>query len=132
MSLDIARSDLTLGIVGTGLMVRGIAQIAAQGGVNVLLFDARGGAALEARKFIQDTLERLVEKGKISSADAADAVERIRVLEDLAGLAPCHIVIEAILENLEVKRQLFQSVEGIVADDCLLASNTSSLSVTAI
>jgi len=132
MSLDIARSDLTLGIVGTGLMGRGIAQIAAQGGVNVLLFDARGGAALEARKFIQDTLERLVEKGKISSADAADAVERIRVLEDLAGLAPCHIVIEAILENLEVKRQLFQSVEGIVADDCLLASNTSSLSVTAI
>jgi 3-hydroxybutyryl-CoA dehydrogenase len=132
MVLDSARSDLTLGIVGAGLMGRGIAQIAAQGGVNVLLFDARDGAALEARKFIQGILERLMAKGKIRADDAAAAVGRIRTLNDLSEVAPCHIIIEAIVENLEVKRQVFRAIERFVTDDCLLATNTSSLSVTAI
>ncbi len=130
--LDISRTDLTLGIVGTGLMGRGIAQIAAQGGVSVLLFDAREGATAEAIIFIRETLARLVEKGKLNAAKAEESIGRIRATENLEGMADCHIVVEAIVENLDVKRQLFQELEGVVADSCLLASNTSSLSITAI
>lgn len=132
MAVDVTRTDLTIGIVGTGLMGRGIAQIAAQGGVNVLLFDAREGAAAEAMSSIRDILVRQLEKGKLKAADVEAAVGRIRVLDSLAGMAPCHLVIEAIVENLEVKRQMFQALEGTVSDGCLLATNTSSLSVTAI
>jgi 3-hydroxybutyryl-CoA dehydrogenase len=132
MALDCNRTDLTLGIVGTGLMGQGIAQIAAQSGVQVLLFDAREGGAGQARAAIQKVLNRLVEKGKISDTAAAATLGRLQVLSNIEELSPCHLVIEAIFENLDVKRQLIQSLEGIVSDDCLLATNTSSLSVTAI
>ncbi len=132
MQFDANRTDLTLGIVGTGLMGRGIAQIAAQAGVRVLLFDARTGAAAEARDSIDSTLSRLAEKGKITAHQAQQAVGCLQVLHDLEQLAPSHMVIEAIVEQLENKRQLFQSLEATVCDDCLLATNTSSLSVTAI
>ena len=132
MELDFNCTDLTLGIIGTGLMGRGIAQIAAMAGVRVLLYDARSQAAEEARAAIQAVLDRLVEKGKIGEAEAHRAAENIEVLDALAEVAPCHIVLEAIVENLEVKRQLFQALEEIVGCDCLLATNTSSLSITAI
>lgn len=132
MTVDVKRADQVLGIVGTGLMGRGIAQIAAQAGVSVLLYDAREGAAQEARKFVQDSLGKLVAKGKIVLEAAEAAVERIRVEENLEGLKSCHIVIEAVVENLEIKRQLFRELEGVVGDECLLATNTSSISVTAI
>lgn len=132
MVLDVSKNDLVLGIVGTGLMGRGIAQIAAQAGVTVLLFDAREGAAQAAREYIQETLGKLAAKGKIAPEAAEAAVGFIRVENDLSGLRSCHIVIEAIVENLEVKRQLFRELEGVVGDDCLLATNTSSISVTAI
>ena len=122
----------TLGLVGTGAMCRGIAQIAAQAGIQVLLFDALPGAAAKAREAVIGTLAKLAEKGKISAQDLAATQARLQVLDDLAGMAPAQVVIEAIVENLEIKRQLFKDLEAIVAADCLLASNTSSLSVTAI
>ncbi len=131
-TLDINRSDLTLGIVGSGLMGRGIAQIAAQGGVRVLLQDTREGAAEEARENIAQTLKTLAEKGKIAAADADAAVARIGVAATSQELSGCHIVVEAIVENLDAKRGLFQELENIVDETCLLATNTSSLSVTSI
>lgn len=132
MAFDVNRADLTFGVVGTGSMGRGIAQIAAQGGFTVLIYDAKEGAAAEAKGYINDMLSRQVEKGKLPVAEAEAIVGRIRVLDGLAGLSPCHVVVEAIVENLEVKRQFFKSLEEIVSDGCILATNTSSLLVTGI
>ena len=132
MALDTNRPDLTLGVVGTGAMGRGIVQVAAAGGINVLMVDARPGAAKEAREFIEKMLGRAAEKGSMTPADAAAAVQRIRVVDAIVDLKPCHVVVEAIVENLEAKRALFSELEGVVSPDCVLATNTSSLSVTTI
>jgi len=123
---------LAIGIVGTGLMGRGIAQIAAQAGIAVRLFDNRAGAALEARDAIAATLNKLADKGKLDAAALDAAIGRLHVADALTGLANCRVVIEAIVENLDAKRALFRELEDVVGYDCLLASNTSSLSVTAI
>jgi 3-hydroxybutyryl-CoA dehydrogenase len=132
MSLDISRADFTLGVIGAGAMGRGIAQIAAQAGIHVLLNDARPGAAEEASQSIAASLGKLVEKNKISAAGRDSTLNNIQPVESLQQLAPCHIIIEAIVENLEVKRDLFRALETIVTNDCLIATNTSSLQVTAI
>jgi 3-hydroxybutyryl-CoA dehydrogenase len=132
MPLDAERADLTLAVVGAGVMGRGIAQLFAQAGIRVLLHDARPGAADEARREVARQLDRLVEKGRMKREDADRAAARIEVPGAFAGLARAHLVIEAIVESLDAKRALFSELEGIVADDCLLATNTSSLSVTAI
>lgn len=131
-SFDPLRQDLTLGIVGTGLMGRGIAQIAAQAGLHVRLCDSREGAAGEAREAIAQTFAKLAAKGKLSAAEADAATTRLGIADGLEQLAGCHLVVEAIVENLEAKRGLFRQLEDIVGDDCLLATNTSSLSITAI
>jgi 3-hydroxybutyryl-CoA dehydrogenase len=132
MKPDIDSPDLTLGIAGAGAMGRGIAQIAAQAGLRVVLFDLAPGAAAAARETIGVTLTGLAAKGKLSAEAAAAATARIAPAAALEDFAPCRIVIEAIVEKLEAKRALFRSLEGIVAGDCILASNTSSLSVTEI
>ena len=132
MSVDIQSPSLCVGIVGTGAMGRGIAQIAAQAGIRVLLFDALHGAATSARETVVDTLDKLAKKGKISPAALTAATEKLEVVPRLDGLASAQIIIEAIVENLDVKKQLFQQLEDIIAADCILATNTSSLSVTAI
>lgn len=132
MALDTNRPDLTLGVVGTGAMGRGIVQVAAAGGINVLMMDARPGAAKEARDFIEKMLLRAAEKGSITAADAAAAVQRIRVADAISDFKPCHVVVEAIVENLDAKRALFAELESVVSADCILATNTSSLSVTTI
>jgi len=132
MALDTNRPDLTLGVVGTGAMGRGIVQVAAAGGINVMMTDARPGAAKEARDFIEKMLGRAAEKGSMTAADAAAAVQRIRVVDATADLKPCHVVVEAIVENLDAKRALFAELEEVVSPDCILATNTSSLSVTTI
>jgi 3-hydroxybutyryl-CoA dehydrogenase len=132
MPLDAARADLTLAVVGAGVMGRGIAQLFALAGIRVLLRDSRPGAADEARREVAKQLERLVEKGRMQRADAERASGRIEAPASLSALAGAHGVVEAIVESLDAKRALFSELEGIVADDCLLATNTSSLSVTAI
>ena len=121
-----------VGIVGAGIMGRGIAQIAVLSGAIVYLADSRAGAAAQGQAEILATLNKLVERGKISAAAAQSAGERLHacaVLEDLAG---CDLVIEAIIEDLAAKQALFRALEGIVATTSILATNTSSLSVTAI
>jgi len=124
--------QVVLGIVGTGLMGRGIAQVAAQAGIDTVLYDSHAGAAEGAHDAVATQLHRLAEKGKLGAADAAQALSRLRPVSSLRELSGCGIVVEAIVEDLEAKRETFRALERIVAADCVLATNTSSLSVTAI
>ncbi|MFI7139595.1 3-hydroxyacyl-CoA dehydrogenase [Streptomyces massasporeus] len=119
-------------VVGTGTMGQGIAQVALVAGHPVRLYDTLPGRAREAADAIGARLDRLVEKERLSDADRDAARARLLPAEDLPELADCALVVEAVLERLDVKQDLFRALEGIVADDCLLATNTSSLSVTAI
>jgi 3-hydroxybutyryl-CoA dehydrogenase len=129
MTFDPQSPRLTLGVVGAGTMGRGIAQIAATAGIAVRLTDARAGAAEEARDFISKMLERQAEKGL--AVDAQAATLRVRIV-DTTELAPCDLVVEAIVEDLSAKQRLFADLEQIVRADAVLATNTSSLSVSAI
>ena len=122
----------TLGIVGTGAMGRGIAQIAAQAGLTVSLFDTNPQAVAAARQYLADTFAKLTEKGKTSAADGAAALARVLPCAALEDLARCDMVLEAIVERLDVKRELIAKLEAIVRPDAVIASNTSSLSITAI
>jgi len=124
--------SLTLGVVGAGAMGRGVAQVAVMAGVDVLIHDARPGAAAEACDFVREMLGKLVTKEKISAAEANDAISRLRSTDSLDAFASCDMVLEAIVESLEVKRDLFKRLDGIVDDRCVLATNTSSLSVSAL
>ena len=126
--LDPQRSDLVAGVVGTGTMGRGIAQVLAQCGARTLVYDAQPGAAAKARQSIGEALARMAEKGRL--ADPQGVLARIEIVSSLEALAPCPLVIEAIVEDLAAKRSLFCALEKIVREDCILASNTSSLSVT--
>ncbi|MGH4035156.1 3-hydroxyacyl-CoA dehydrogenase [Actinomycetota bacterium Odt1-20B] len=119
-------------VVGTGTMGQGIAQVALVAGHPVRLYDAVPGRAQEAVVAITGRLDRLVEKGRLTAGDRDAAIARITPAESLADLAGCGLVVEAVLEQLDVKQRLFQDLEEVVAEDCLLATNTSSLSVTAI
>lgn len=132
MHPDIHSPDLTLGIAGAGAMGRGIAQVAAQAGIRVLLFDLAPGAAVAAKEAVAATLAGLAAKGKIAPEAADAAAARLEPAAALEAFAPCQIVIEAIVERLEAKRELFRALEGVVGEGCILASNTSSLSVTEI
>lgn len=113
-------------------MGRGIAQVTAQAGFDVLLFDAKEGAAADAQRMIADTLAALARKGKIDDAAASSAASRIALPDSLQDLARADLVIEAIVEKLDAKQALFASLEAAVSETCILATNTSSLSVTAI
>ncbi|MFG1412940.1 3-hydroxyacyl-CoA dehydrogenase [Xanthobacter sp. VTT E-85241] len=132
MNLEIDKPDLIVGVVGVGTMGRGIVQVAAAGGMDVRLHDARPGAAQEARTSVIGMLQRLAEKGKMTPAEAGAAAGRIHAVETLADLSPCDVVIEVIVEQLEAKKALFAALEEVVAPQAILASNTSSLSITAI
>ncbi|MFC6671569.1 3-hydroxyacyl-CoA dehydrogenase [Marinobacterium aestuariivivens] len=130
MTFDPNSPRLRLGIVGCGAMGRGIAQIAAAAGLEVLLCDSRDGAAEEAHAFVVQMLERAVAKGRLQQPALERA--RLRVVPGLEALADCDLVVEAIVEQLEAKQALFTRLEGLVRDACVLATNTSSLSVTVI
>lgn len=132
MAFDANRADLCVGVIGTGAMGRGIVQVSAAGGMHVLMMDTRPGAAEEARDFVAKMLIRAAEKGSMSKADADAATARIRVAQSLADFKDCHMVVEAIVENLDAKRALFADLENVVQPDCILATNTSSMSVTTI
>ncbi len=119
-------------VVGAGIMGAGIAQVAAQAGHAVLLYDARDGAASQAIEKLKQTLDGLIAKGKLGADVATQTLARIAAVESLHEAADVRLVVEAIVENLSAKRSLFQQLEGIVATDCVLATNTSSISVTAI
>ena len=122
----------TVGIVGTGAMGRGIAQIAAQAGSTVMLFDTQAEAVAKAREALGAQWDKLVDKGRLEAAQANAHKQHLKPATALTDLAGCDLVIEAIVERLDVKKALFAELEGIVAPDAVLATNTSSLSVTAI
>jgi len=130
--LDPSRSDLVAGVAGAGTMGRGIAQVLAQCGARTLLFDAQPGAARKAKDSIGQALGKLLEKGRLGAAEVDQSMGRIEIVDSLNALAPCHVVVEAIVEDLSAKRELFSTLEKTVQPDCILASNTSSLSVTAM
>src|SRR5215207_1574997 len=121
-----------VGIIGAGAMGRGIAQIAAQAGSQVLLLDSFEGAAARGREAIVAQWQKLREKGKIDEAQHDALSARIHAVDSTQALASCDLVIEAVVEDLEIKRKLFQELEAVVAPSATLATNTSSLSVTAI
>jgi len=125
-------SSMDVAVIGAGAMGSGIAQVAAQAGHPVLMMDARPGAAQRAVDAVRTTLGKLAEKGRLTSAEAAEAGARLRAVGSVDDLTGSRLVIEAIVEDLPVKRGLFTELESVVGTDCVMATNTSSLSVTAI
>jgi 3-hydroxybutyryl-CoA dehydrogenase len=123
---------MKIGIIGSGAMGSGIAQVAAQAGHDIVVYDQQSAALHRAENALKNTLTKLVEKGKMTAHDSAGLLSRISWEETLNALASSNLIIEAIVENLEVKKTVFQSLEELVSSECILATNTSSLSVTAI
>ena len=119
-------------VIGAGVMGIGIVQVALLAGHPVRLFDVREGAASSAAEQLAATLAKLADKGKLTPEDVASARSRLTVATSLHDLRDAALVIEAIVENLAVKQALMRDLEAIVAHDCVLASNTSSLSITAV
>lgn len=125
-------TKMVVGVVGAGAMGAGIAQVAAQAGHEILLFDAKAGMAEKGRNGILQALDRLVEKGRLARDKREAIADRLKPAADLAELSRCGLIIEAIVEDLGVKKAVFSSLEAIVAPEAILASNTSSISITAI
>ena len=121
-----------IGVIGAGAMGSGIAQVAAAAGHSVVLFDAKEGFASSAVKKMEASLSKLVEKGKMSAEEVTNLVGRLTVIDSLNGFADCALIIEAVVEILEVKKEIFSALEKVVSTDCILATNTSSLSVTSV
>ncbi len=121
-----------IAVIGAGAMGAGIAQVAAQAGHPVRLYDTRDGAANAGIDGVRRQLERRVAKGKIDQEEVDNIIARMTPVDSLAELADSRLVIEAIVENLEVKRQVFAELESLCGPDTLLTSNTSSLSITSI
>jgi 3-hydroxybutyryl-CoA dehydrogenase len=119
-------------VVGAGIMGLGIAQVAAQAGHNVLLYDTQPHLTALAKQKLADSLAALVTKGKMTTESVQALLARITPVTQLSDAAGVSLVVEAIVENLSIKRSLFQELELLVAEQCILATNTSSLSVTAI
>jgi len=123
---------IKVGVIGSGSMGIGIAQVAANAGHEVVLFDTNQQAVEKAMNKLQKILVRLVEKGKIEESTSVEILERISPASSLIEMQGSGIVIEAIVENLAIKKSVFSELEEICGDDCILATNTSSLSVAAI
>jgi len=125
-------SNAPVAVIGAGAMGAGIAQVAAQAGHPVKLYDNRPGAAVQALAGIDRQLARLVEKGTLQPVERQAISARLSPVESIEALADARLVIEAIVENLQVKQALFNQLEALCAGDCILASNTSSLSITSL
>ncbi len=123
---------MQIGVVGAGAMGSGIAQVAAQNGHTVVLSDTNDVALDKSKAKLEKVMARLVEKGKLTADKAADIQNRISYTTELSNFAACGLVIEAIVERIDIKKHVFQTLESIVSEDCILASNTSSLSIAAI
>jgi len=121
-----------IGIVGSGAMGSGIAQVAASNNYKTIVFDTNADAIERAKKNLKTTLLKLVEKQKISELNAKEISENITFSNSINDLKDCNLIIEAIIENLGVKQSVFKELENLVSTSCVLASNTSSLSITSI
>jgi len=123
-------NNTKIGVIGSGAMGSGIAQVAAVAGHPVAILDTNPVALEKSKANLTSVLNKLQEKGKI--ADATEVLNRFSFVTDMNAFADCGLVIEAIVENLDVKKKVFADLEKIVKDDCILASNTSSLSIASI
>jgi 3-hydroxybutyryl-CoA dehydrogenase len=121
-----------VGVIGAGTMGRGIAQVAATFGHEVILTDNSEKVIQEARDHLLKILNRLVEKGRLTDQESVAIFGRIYFSQDQSAYENCDLVIEAIVEKLAIKQSVFQKLESIVRPDCILASNTSSLSIASI
>jgi len=121
-----------IGVVGAGAMGQGIAQMAAQAQAEVLVFDVVAGAADKACADVRGQWQKLQEKGRLTADQVQAFSQRLKPAEQLHDLAQCHLVIEAVVENLTVKKALIAQLENLLTDTAIMASNTSSLSVTAL
>ncbi|SAK77360.1 3-hydroxyacyl-CoA dehydrogenase [Caballeronia hypogeia] len=126
------QTSALVGVIGAGAMGAGIAQVAALAGHTVLLHDLDAKALDKARAGIAANVQRLIDKNKLDATTGHAAVERVSIITSLADMRTATLVIEAVAERLEVKRALFAELEGIVTPQCILATNTSSISITAI
>ncbi len=129
---DAAAPAQVLGVLGAGTMGAGIAQLACRSGAQTLLFDPIPEALEKGRARVEDGLRREAAKGRLSNEDAQAAAERLQPVGALEDLAPCELVIEAVPERLELKHEIYSRLSEIVSAECVLATNTSSLPVTAI
>lgn len=122
----------TIGVIGAGTMGNGIAQVFAQSGFTVKVFDASPGAVEKALKTIDKSTAKFVEKGKMSDADRTATLGRLSAADSLEQFSDVDYVVEAVVESLEVKRQIFSALDRITRPDVILTSNTSSISITTI
>jgi len=122
----------TVGVIGAGTMGNGIAQVFAASGFEVVLHDAAAPALERARKSIDKSLAKFVEKGKMTAADKDGAMGRLRPASSIDALQAADWVVEAVVENLEAKRALFAKLDALTRPDVMLTSNTSSISITAL
>ncbi|MEO6446908.1 MAG: 3-hydroxyacyl-CoA dehydrogenase NAD-binding domain-containing protein, partial [Gemmatimonadaceae bacterium] len=135
MTAHALNGDTVVGVVGAGAMGTGIAQVALKHGHRVLLTDSQLSAVRNGRQVIEKALQRDVDKGRLTAPAATSALERLETVEPqdgLAALRACGIVIEAIVEHLDIKQATFRALEKIVTPECVLATNTSSLSIASI
>ena len=123
---------IKVSVIGAGTMGSGIAQIAATKGHKVCLYDSFDGAIENAQEKLDKILNRLVEKEKISKQKKENILSRINFTKDIKNIKGSGLVIEAIIENLEIKQKTFKEIEGLVDTECIIASNTSSLSIASI
>ena len=126
------KSFKNVGIIGAGSMGIGIAQIASASGCKVLIFDQNKHLSQEAIKKLEKILLRLIEKGKINVIKKDSILSNIKIVESLESMKDSDLIIEAIVENSTIKKELFSHMESIVSNDCVLATNTSSISITSL
>lgn len=125
-------NTMKIGVLGSGSMGTGIAQVAATAGHEVILYDNNPDSLNRASQSLQKILNRLVEKGRLVDAEAKAIFGRIYFVDNIYAYGECGLVIEAIIENLDIKKAVFNQIEDIVSKDCILATNTSSLSIASI
>jgi 3-hydroxybutyryl-CoA dehydrogenase len=123
---------IKVSVIGAGTMGMGIAQIAATQGHQVCLYDNYDGAIENAKNKLEKILNRLVEKEKITSKEKDEIIGRINFSKELAAISESNIIIEAIIEDLKIKKDVFSKIEEIIDEDCIIGSNTSSLSIASI
>lgn len=123
---------MNVGIIGSGTMGSGIAQVAATAGCQVKLYDTNQAALDKAQASLEKILSRLIEKGRIDTDEKSRIQSNISYVDSLKDLSNSDLTIEAIIENLDIKKKVFSELESYVADDCIIASNTSSLSIASI
>lgn len=123
---------MIIGVIGSGTMGAGIAQVAATAGHQVILFDNNAQVLQQSEIKLQKVLARLAEKGKFSAEKSSGILNNINFVSTITEMAPVGLVIEAIIEDPDVKKLVFQDIEAVVDIDCIIASNTSSLSITSL